>query len=186
MPQPQQCEIWAMSVTYTTVHGNARSSTHWAEPGIKPMSSWIPVGFITIEPQWELLGGDFYHRVVLTSLIITKQQQSDSCYRWLPISVRIYCLAQEGGGSRRPFPLTSVTEVCLSEVLRFIPLSGNLQATQSWPCVLATCYRSHHPLTNSVDRAQKICLPQPGMCRKTGFLFYNFKYFAWLWAFKFP
>ena len=103
MPQPQQCEIWAMSVTYMTVHGNARSSTHWAEPGIKPMSSWIPVGFITIEPQWELLGGDFYHRVVLTSLIITKQQQSDSCYRWLPISVRIYCLAQEGGGSRRPF-----------------------------------------------------------------------------------
>ena len=29
------------SATYTTAHGNAGSSTHWARPGIEPASSWI-------------------------------------------------------------------------------------------------------------------------------------------------
>ena len=33
-------------------HSNARSVTHWVRPGIKPASSWIPVGFITAEAQW--------------------------------------------------------------------------------------------------------------------------------------
>ena len=38
-------------------HGNARSLTHWAKPGIEPMSSWIPmlVGFITTELWRELI-----------------------------------------------------------------------------------------------------------------------------------
>ena len=30
------CEIWAMSSTYTTGHGNARSWTPWARPGLNP------------------------------------------------------------------------------------------------------------------------------------------------------
>ena len=42
--QPQQQGIWAMSATYTTAHGHARS---WVRPGIGPASSWILVGFIT-------------------------------------------------------------------------------------------------------------------------------------------
>ena len=37
----------------TAAHGKARSLTHWVVPGIKPMSSWILVGFLTAEPQWE-------------------------------------------------------------------------------------------------------------------------------------
>ena len=49
-----QCGIWAKSVTYTTVHGNAVSLTHWAEPGIEPSSSCTLVGFITTEPWREL------------------------------------------------------------------------------------------------------------------------------------
>ena len=44
-----------MSATYTTVHSNARSLTHWARPEIKPGSSWILVGFITTEPRQQLL-----------------------------------------------------------------------------------------------------------------------------------
>ena len=36
-------------------HSNAGSLTHWARPGIKPAFSWILVGFVTTEPQWELL-----------------------------------------------------------------------------------------------------------------------------------
>ena len=48
-------KIWAASATYSTAHRNARSPTHWARPGIKPTSSWIPVGFVSAEPKWELL-----------------------------------------------------------------------------------------------------------------------------------
>ena len=49
-PMPQPHGIWVASVTYTTAHGNIRSLTHWARPGIKPTSSWILVRFISAEP----------------------------------------------------------------------------------------------------------------------------------------
>ena len=54
MPQPQQCRIWAMSVTHTTAHGNTGSLTHWARPGIKPAPSWLLVRLVSAEPSWEL------------------------------------------------------------------------------------------------------------------------------------
>ena len=38
-PQPQQCQIRATSSTYITAHSNPGSLTHWARPGIKPISS---------------------------------------------------------------------------------------------------------------------------------------------------
>ena len=50
-PQPQRHGIWTATVTYTTAHGNARSPTHWARPGIKSASSWV----LVTAPQWELL-----------------------------------------------------------------------------------------------------------------------------------
>ena len=48
--------VWDLRLvlTYTTPHSNAGSLTHRARPGIKPASSWILVGFLTAEPQWEL------------------------------------------------------------------------------------------------------------------------------------
>ena len=42
------------SVTYTEAYGDTGSLTHWTRPGIKPVSSWIPVRFVTTEPQREL------------------------------------------------------------------------------------------------------------------------------------
>ena len=36
----------------------ARSLTHWARPGIEPVSTWVLVGFVTAEPQWGFL--DFF------------------------------------------------------------------------------------------------------------------------------
>ena len=39
LPQPWQQWIWAISVTYSAVCGNARSLTHWARPEIEPASS---------------------------------------------------------------------------------------------------------------------------------------------------
>ena len=77
-PQPQQCQIWAMSMAYTTAHGNNGSLTlnqplvgrkgrrdgvlpwlsgdepDWARPGIESMSSWMLVRFVTTEPRQEL------------------------------------------------------------------------------------------------------------------------------------
>ena len=47
-PQPQQCWIRAVSVTYTTAHGNAGSLTHCVKPGIQHASSWILVGFVNL------------------------------------------------------------------------------------------------------------------------------------------
>ena len=52
-PQPQQCRIQAISVTYTTAHGKAGSLTHWERPGIEPTSSWILVRFLT---HWATMG----------------------------------------------------------------------------------------------------------------------------------
>ena len=47
-PMPQQLGIWAISVTYTTAPGNAKSSTHWVRPGIEPASSWVLVRFVNM------------------------------------------------------------------------------------------------------------------------------------------
>ena len=54
MPEPQQWGIWALSMNYTTAHGNAGSFTHWSRPGIKPTMSWFLVGFVSTAPRWEL------------------------------------------------------------------------------------------------------------------------------------
>ena len=54
--QPQQWQTWAISVTYTIAHGNAKSLTYWVRPGIKPASSWLLVRFISTEPWWGLCG----------------------------------------------------------------------------------------------------------------------------------
>ena len=47
--------IQATSVMDPTAHGNSGSLTHRARPGIKAISSWVLTGFITAEPQWEVL-----------------------------------------------------------------------------------------------------------------------------------
>ena len=48
-----------MSATYTAVHGNAGSLTHWVRSGIKPTTSWFLVRFVSAAPWWELQEGDF-------------------------------------------------------------------------------------------------------------------------------
>ena len=53
-PGTQQRGIRAASATYTTVHGNAGSLTHWARPGIEPSTSWFLVRFDVSAPRREL------------------------------------------------------------------------------------------------------------------------------------
>ena len=65
-PEPQQCQIWATSATYTTAHCNAGSLTHWVRPEIQPMSSWLLVRFVTPEPQWNSCNSFF--KVILKIL----------------------------------------------------------------------------------------------------------------------
>ena len=47
------------ATTYARAHGNSRSLTQWARPGIEPAFSWILAGFISAEPQQELPTIDF-------------------------------------------------------------------------------------------------------------------------------
>ena len=47
--------IWSTSATYTIAHSNTRSLTHWVRPDIELSSFCILVGFVSPEPQWELL-----------------------------------------------------------------------------------------------------------------------------------
>ena len=49
MPQPQQCQIGAASANTTTAQGKAGSLTHWARPGMEPLSSWILVRFVSAD-----------------------------------------------------------------------------------------------------------------------------------------
>ena len=53
MPEPQQHQIQATSVTHTTAHGNTRSLTHRARPGIEPTTPWFLVGFVSAAPRRE-------------------------------------------------------------------------------------------------------------------------------------
>ena len=46
-----QLHLWS----HTTPHGNTRSLTHRARPGIEPTTWWFPVGFVSAAPQRELL-----------------------------------------------------------------------------------------------------------------------------------
>ena len=46
--------IGATSATYTKAQSNVGSLSHWARPGIEPMSSWILVEVVTTEPWQEL------------------------------------------------------------------------------------------------------------------------------------
>ena len=55
IPQPQQHQIGATSVTYAIACSNVKSLPHWARPGIKPTSSWILVRFSTAELQRQFL-----------------------------------------------------------------------------------------------------------------------------------
>ena len=57
------------SATYTTAHGNARSLTRWARPGIEPTTLWFLVGFVNTETWWELLPEDTYDIEIVFSSI---------------------------------------------------------------------------------------------------------------------
>ena len=56
--------IWDPSMS-VTAHSNTGSSPHQARPGIKPVSSWLLVGFISMVPLQELLK-KYFRKIILT------------------------------------------------------------------------------------------------------------------------
>ena len=52
MPEPQQCQIWAVSVTHTTAHSNTGSLTH--------SISWLLVRFVSAAAWQELLSSSSF------------------------------------------------------------------------------------------------------------------------------
>ena len=78
---PWQHWIQAASATYTTAHGNARPLIHWARPGIKPVSSWILVGFVN---HWATTGtasSGFLSRFHLDEYLLPKFYPSSFVFR---------------------------------------------------------------------------------------------------------
>ena len=51
-----QVRGWIGAVAVSLHHSSwqHQSPIHWGRPGIEAMSSWLAIGFITTEPQWEL------------------------------------------------------------------------------------------------------------------------------------
>ena len=77
MPQPQQRQIQAASATYTTAHGNARSLTHCAKPGIEPATSWFLVRFVN---NWAMTGTPGLFLLPVLPLVFRKWL--NFCLRW--------------------------------------------------------------------------------------------------------
>ena len=69
----------ATSATYTTVHSNTRSLTHWARPRVEPTSSWMQVRLVTAELPWELLPCFKFNR---TDRLEPGLQPLSSIYTW--------------------------------------------------------------------------------------------------------
>ena len=78
IPEPQQHQIWAASLTYTTAHSNARS--HWVRPGIEPTTSWFLVRFVSAVP-WQKLQtcNHFAHKSFEYGLYLTHRKAM--CFR---------------------------------------------------------------------------------------------------------
>ena len=88
MPQPHNARSKPRLWPTPQVHGNAGPLTHWARPGIKPVSSWILVRFISCEPGWELLWSlwflnSFAWFISLAKTYDTMLNKCDSRCSWL-------------------------------------------------------------------------------------------------------
>ena len=117
----QQCRIWAVSETYTTAHGNGRSLTHWARPGIELQSSWILVGFVTTEPQQELPTG-----VIL--ILIPQKAESGTKIVWNVIPENT---VRERGSERRKANKGCISEGVSTEQLGSILLKPFCKSGQN-------------------------------------------------------
>ena len=76
----------SQSVIYTTPQGSAGYLIYWAGPGVEPASSWILVGFITPESQWELPD----YLVLIRSFFSSFLNSCWNSYFWIFILIYIF------------------------------------------------------------------------------------------------
>jgi len=88
MLEPQWHQIWTESSTHTTAHGNTRSLTHWARPGIEPATSWFLVGFISTAPWQEL----WYSKYCIYLILTTNNCSFPYAENWVSIAYRVQFL----------------------------------------------------------------------------------------------
>ena len=136
VPPPQQCHIWATSVTYAAACGNPGSLTHWARSGIKPASllrlcqalnpPGIPCG--TSNLQSTMSGSK---RTATTNCVV---------YRSVP-GTRLNTKGHRHNGTRTR---ESVSAFFFKLVLSyynglFAHLSKKTRSSEAWPCLLHLC-----------------------------------------------
>ena len=71
-----------LMMAYTTAYNNARFLTHWERPVMEPVSSWILVGFVTPEPQWELPANNFNENISERGSQKMSQIQANEIILW--------------------------------------------------------------------------------------------------------
>ena len=69
-----------------SAHSSAGSLTHWVRPGIKPMSSWILVGFFTAKPWWTLA-----HLLLVHTISVFLREISNCGRFWKTICLIRFC-----------------------------------------------------------------------------------------------
>ena len=113
-PQPQQCGIQATSATYTIAHGNARSLTHWARPGIESETSWFLVRFVSTAPWRE-------HSICSQHLLLPQ---------WRTKTSRLLGAKGLGGGGEALLSYT--VSMYLWESSYFLPLPFFMENSWKW------------------------------------------------------
>ena len=104
---------WDPSLICDLYHSNASSLTHGARPGIEPISSWILVGFIIAEPQWELPFSSFFFSFCLFRATPLAYGGSQARGRIGAVAASL-CQRHSNAGSKsylRPTPQLTATPV---------------------------------------------------------------------------
>ena len=135
-----------MFVTHTTAHGNVRSLTHWARPGIGPTTSWFLVGFVFTAPRWEL-----QNIVCYTSLCIM-QMSEQGHINYFIINVTGPCVSF----SQRISATYKLRLKCASEITAMSPFicltAAKFHCVHPW--YTTHCYIYHYlPMDHLLDSA---------------------------------
>ena len=124
-------------MSYTTAHSNVGSLTHWARPGIKLISPWILVGFITC---WATMGTPLSVSFLFLSFFLTMLlARGSSQARNEPVPQEWPKLLQW------QFGILNCTTGALLPLSKSHPISKSFPTTGHW--LSLSCYYNRRPQT---------------------------------------
>ena len=127
-----------MSVTYSTAHGNAGSSTPWARPGNEPMFSWIlGFGSFTTQPQCRLLPLLFLYLKYLLTMVDLQR------------CVDFYCIAKRLDSVLTHTHIHRFSDSFLMSVIAGYRVEFPVLYGRSPLAIRSIRHRVHMPLPNS-------------------------------------